>query len=308
MRHEAGNDRRLYMLSFDHRSSFARDLLGIAGEPAGVERAQISELKALIYAGFRQVIDEGAATQACSLLVDEEFGAEIARSASAAGYILAMPVERSGREEFELEFGDDFGEHIDAFKPAFSKVLVRYNPDGDAQLNARQAARLTRLSRWLRERDRNLLFELLVPATEAQLDEAGGDRDIYDRELRPALVVRTLAELQDAGVEPSIWKIEGLDNRADCESAVAQARKDGRDEVACIVLGRGADPGRVADWLRIAAPVRGYIGFAIGRTIWEAALREHLAGRLDADAATERIAAAYRRMIDTYTAAAANPT
>lgn len=293
-------DRRLYMLSFDHRGSFEHGLLGIAGEPDEGERAQIRALKALIYAGLTRAIAAGAPKDACGLLVDEEFGTEIARSASAAGLTLAMPVEQSGRQEFEFEFGDDFGEHVEAFDPAFAKVLVRYNPDGDALLNGRQTDRLARLSRWLRDRDRKLLFELLVPATEAQLDRLGGDRDAYDRRLRPGLVVRSIAAFQHAGVEPAIWKIEGLDDRADCERVVAQARGDGRDEVDCVVLGRGADPDRVAGWLSQAASVPGYVGFAIGRTIWEAALRGHLAGRLDAAAASEQIAQVYRRMIDVY--------
>ncbi len=181
---------------------------------------------------------------------------------------------------------------------------MRYNPDGEEQLNRRQAARLAELSAWLSERERKLLFELLVPATAAQLAQVAGEQDRYDRELRPALVVRAIAELQDSGVEPDIWKIEGLDAREDCERAAAQARTDGRERVSCVVLGRGASIDRVADWLAQAATVPGYVGFAIGRTIWLDALGEHFAGRLHEDAATERIAGNYRRMIDTYAAAA----
>lgn len=293
-----------YMLSFDHRGSFERELLGLDGEPGTAERARIRELKTLIYAGFERALTAGAPLEACGVLIDEEFSAEIARAARAAGRTLAMPVERSGRKEFELEFGDDFGRHIEEFDPTYAKVLVRYNPEGDSKLNSRQAERLAKLSRWLNEHGRKLLFELLVPATDEQLEQVGGDRDRYDRERRPALVVRTLAELQDAGVEPRIWKIEGLDTRVDCEAAVAQARRDGRSRVECVVLGRGADGGRVAGWLRVAAPVEGYVGFAIGRTIWEEALRDYLAGRIDAEAASERIADEYRRMIDVYAEAA----
>lgn len=301
--------RRFYMLSFDHRGSFEQELLGLAGKPDGAERARIGALKALIYAGFEQAVAAGAPKEACGLLVDEEFGAAIARSARSVGYTLAMPVEQTGQQEFEFEYGDAFGAHIEAFDPTYAKVLVRYNPDGDEQLNARQAARLARLSRWLRDHDRELLLELLVPATQAQLAELGGDHDAYDRERRPALVVRTLAALQDRGVEPRIWKVEGLDARVDCERVVAQARRDGRGAVDCVVLGRGANPSRVAGWLKQAAAVSGYIGFAIGRTIWEEALREHLAGRLDADSTSGRIEHAYREMIDVYAAVAdANPT
>jgi myo-inositol catabolism protein IolC len=300
----ASAGRRLYMLSFDHRGSFKKGLMGIAGEPTPDERRRISQLKALIYAGFDRAIADGAPRGSCAVLVDEEFGAEIARSARAGGYSLAMPVERSGQDEFDFEYGEDFGEHVEAFEPDFAKVLVRYNPDGDAQLNHRQAGRLATLSAWLHAHDRRFLFELLVPATAQQRERVGGDQVAYDRELRPELVVRTLAELQGAGVEPDIWKIEGLEARADCERAVAQARTGGRDDVTCVVLGRGASLDRVAHWLEEAAPVAGYVGLAIGRTIWLDALSEHVAGRLARDAAIEQIAADYRQMIDVYARAA----
>jgi len=242
---------RLYILSFDHRGSFKKGLMGIAGEPSSKERERISGLKELIYDGFKRAIDGGAPRHSCGVLVDEEFGAQIARSARTHELTLAMPVERSGQDEFEFEFGDRFPEHIEAFDPTFAKVLVRYNPDGDGQLNRRQAQRLARLSESLHARDRKFLFELLVPAT-AQLAQVAGGQDAYDRELRPALVVRTIAQLQTAGVQPDIWKIEGLETQQDCEAVVDQARAGGREDVRCVVLGRGADLARVAQWLKVA--------------------------------------------------------
>jgi len=297
-------DRRLYMLSFDHRGSFKQGLMGITGEPTQQERQRISALKTLIYEGFKRAIADGVPREGCAVLVDEEFAAEIARSARRERFTLAMPVERSGEDEFSYEFGEEFAAHVQAFDPDFAKVLVRYNPDGDRALNRRQAGRLARLSGWLRATDRKLLFELLVPATADQLERVARDQDAYDRDLRPELVVRTIAALQDAGVEPDIWKIEGLESRADCERAVAQARSGGRGGVDCVVLGRGANLARVAHWLTTAAPVTGYVGFAVGRTIWLDALTERLAGRLERDAAIEQIAANYRQMIDVYQTAA----
>ena len=297
--------RRLYMLSFDHRGSFKQGLMGITGKPTQQERQRISTLKTLIYEGFKRAITDGAPRDCCAVLVDEEFAAEIARSARRERFTLAMPVERSGEDEFSFEFGEQFAAHVQAFDPDFAKVLVRYNPDGDRALNRRQAGRLARLSGWLRATDRKLLFELLVPATADQLERVAHGQDAYDRDLRPELVVRTIAALQDAGVEPDIWKIEGLETRADCERAVAQARSGGRAGVDCVVLGRGANLARVAHWLTTAAPVAGYVGFAIGRTLWLDALTERLAGRLERDAAIEQIAANYRQMIDVYQTAAA---
>src|SRR5262249_2999758 len=174
-------------------------------------------------------------------------------------------------EEFEFQYGEEFARHIETFNPAFCKVLVRFNPEGDQALNQRQAARLRGLSDYLKSKGRSrMLFELLVPPEKEQLDRLKGDKKAYDVELRPKLMVGAIEQLQSAGVEPDIWKIEGLDSREDCEKIVAAARRGGRDKVSCIILGRGADDKKVSEWLEIAASVPGFIGFAVGRTtFWE---------------------------------------
>jgi len=243
------------------------------------------------------------------VLVDEQFGApkDIPGQAKQRGLLLAMPVEKSGQNEFDFEYGDDFGAHIERFDPDFSKVLVRYNPDGDAEVNQRQIERLKRLADWLHENDRKFLFELLVPAEEAQLEQVGGDSDRYDAELRPELMRRTIVEFQDAGVEVDIWKIEGIDSQADCERIAETARRDGRDGVTCVVLGRGADDAKVDHWLRQGAPVDGYAGFAIGRTIWWDALKGFLDGSLDREAAIRQVADNYLRFVKVYDEAAREP-
>jgi myo-inositol catabolism protein IolC len=221
----------LYMLAFDHRASFSRDLLGIEGEPTPAEAARVADAKRVIYEAFEAAVGDGVDERSAGLLVDEQFGAEVARRARDAGFTLAMPVEKSGQDEFDFEFGGDFGRHIEEFDPTFAKVLVRYNPEGDTELNRRQAVRLRTLSDWLHERGRKLLFELLVPPGTHQLERVGGAKERYDAELRPELVVETMRELQNAGVEPDIWKIEGFERREDCVHAAAQARAGGRDGV-----------------------------------------------------------------------------
>ena len=190
------------------------------------------------------------------MLVDEQFGSTVPEEARERGLKLAMPAERSGQNMFDFQYGDDFGEHIERFDPDFTKVLVRYNPDGDADANREQLAKLLRLSDWLKAHERKFLFELLVPAEDAQLRSVGGDSDRYDAELRPELMRRAIAEIQDAGIEVDIWKIEGVEQRADCEMLVAQARCGGRDGVACVVLGRGADDAKVDHWLTAGRPRR----------------------------------------------------
>jgi myo-inositol catabolism protein IolC len=219
------------------------------------------------------------------------------------GIKLAMPVEKSGQDEFDFEYGDEFGEHIERFDPDFSKVLVRYNPDGDAGMNRRQTERLRRLTDWLHERDRKFLFELLVPATEDQLAYVDGNSDRYDAELRPELMRRTIEALQGEAVEPDVWKIEGVDERSDAEMLAEQTRAGGRDGVACVLLGRGANDEKVDHWLTQAAPVEGFIGFAIGRSIWGDPLKDFLAGGVERQDAASRIADNYLRFVKVYSEA-----
>ena len=295
-----GYDKPLYILAFDHRGSFQKKFFGVSGEPDEEETARISDAKRVIYEGARRALDEGVEADAAGVLVDEQFGAAIARDAKAAGFRLAMPVEKSGQEEFDFQYGDEFGAHIETFDPNFSKVLVRYNTEGDQVMNERQAGRLKRLGDWLHEHGRLFLFELLVPATPEQIEAAGGDEQRWDSEERPKLMKVAIEELQEAGVEPDIWKIEGIDRREDCEMISATTRRDGRDGVACVVLGRGADDAAVDHWLETGSGVPGYIGFAIGRSIWWDPLKGFVDGNLGREEAAKQIATNYRRFIDVY--------
>jgi len=294
-----GYDASLYILAFDHRGSFQKKFFGVTGEPNDEETFRISHAKRVIYEGARRALDEGVDASLAGVLVDEQFGASIARDAKAMGFRLAMPVERSGQDEFDFQYGEAFGDHIEAFDPTFSKVLVRYNPEANQDMNVRQSARLKRLGDWLHERDRKFLFELLVPPTDEQTQAAGGEQ-AWDSKARPKLMDTAIRELQDAGVEPDIWKIEGIDAREDCETISATTRRDGRDGVACVVLGRGADDAAVDHWLRTGSGVPGYIGFAIGRSIWWDPLKGFVDGDLGREEAAKQIAANYRRFIDVY--------
>ncbi|GIU99299.1 MAG: hypothetical protein KatS3mg014_0915 [Actinomycetota bacterium] len=297
-----GYDKPLYILAFDHRGSFQKKFFGVTGEPTPEETARISDAKRVIYEGLLRALDEGVPREAAGALIDEQFGADIARDAKARGLTLAMPVEKSGQDEFDFEYGEDFGRHIEEFDPTFSKVLVRWNPEGDAEMNRRQGERLKRLSDWLHERGRRFLFELLVPPLPHQVEAVGGDEQRWDSEERPKLMREAIRQLHAIGVEPDVWKIEGIDRREDCETIAAECRADGRDGVACVVLGRGADDAAVDHWLRTGRGVPGYIGFAIGRSIWWNPLRSYVDGQLGREEAAKQIAANYRRFIDVYEA------
>jgi myo-inositol catabolism protein IolC len=271
------------------------------------DAAKVPGAKQLIWEGFQRAVDQGAPKQFAGVLVDAQYGPDVARQAKAGGYNLSMPVEKSGQNEFDFEYGEQFGEKIEEFDPDFSKVLVRYNPEGDAEMNERQTARLRRLSEWLHEHHRKFLFELLVPAEPAQLERVGGDTDRYDVELRPQLMMEAILQLQNEGVEPDIWKIEGIDDRESCNEIAQLVRREGRDRVSCVVLGRGASDEKVDQWLRAGAGLEGYIGFAIGRSIFGESVKAYAADPdgFDRDAAVEKIARNYLRFIEVYEGAPA---
>ncbi len=296
-----GYDGRLYILAFDHRGSFQKRMFGIEGDPTPEETETIADAKLLIFEGMLEAVSRGVQAVDAGVLVDDQFGSDIPWRSREHGLKLAMPVEKSGQEEFGFEYGEDFGSHIERCDPDFSKVLVRYNPEGDAGMNALQRERLLRLSDWLHARERKFLFELLVPATEEQLHSVGGDSDRYDAELRPELMRRAIAEIQDAGIEVDVWKIEGVGEREDAAMVARQTRSgEGREGVVCVLLGRGASNEQVEHWLRVAAPVEGFVGFAIGRSIWWDALKGYLSGDLERAEASAQVAENYLHFVQIY--------
>jgi myo-inositol catabolism protein IolC len=296
-----GYDGKLYILAFDHRGSFQKKMFGIQGDPTPEETETITDAKRLVFEGMEKAVERGLDASTAGVLVDEQFGGDVPKLAREHGLALSMPVEKSGQDEFDFQYDEDFGGHIEAFDPQFSKVLVRLNPEGDPEMNERQLGRLKRLADWLHDHDRKFLFELLVPATDEQLEKAGGDTDRYDAELRPELMRRAIEQIQDFGVDVDIWKIEGVDTREDAQMLIEQTRKgDGNENVVSVLLGRGASDEKVDHWLRQAAPVEGFVGFAIGRSIWWDSLKGFLDGDVDRDAAAEQIADNYQRFIKVY--------
>ncbi len=296
-----GYDQSLYILPFDHRGSFITKMFGWHGDLTPAQTAEIAAAKQVIYDGFKTAILGGVPKDKAGILVDAQFGTAILHDAKASGFTTACPAEKSGQDEFDFEYGDHFAEHIEAIQPTFCKVLVRYNPEGDAISNRRQAARLKNLSNYLHSKSESrFMFELLVPAEKTQLKRIKGDKQAYDLELRPKLMVQVINQLQDAGVEPDVWKVEGLDRREDCEKIVSAARRGGRDKVGSIVLGRGEDDEKVRKWLATAAGVKGFIGFAVGRTVFWDPLVNFLGKKTSREAAVTEIARRYREFAEIF--------
>ncbi|HRK01211.1 MAG TPA: DUF2090 domain-containing protein [Oligoflexia bacterium] len=292
---DLGYTQDLFVMPFDHRGSFQAKLFGIKDrQPTAEETKMITSYKKIIYDGFKKALADGVPRDKAGILVDEQFCSEFAKEAVAEGLMLAMPAEKSGQDEFDFEYGHQYEEHIAAFNPTFVKVLVRQNPEGDDAANRRQMTRLKRLSEYCHRTQRKFMFELLVPATEAQLKACGGSVAQYDATLRPKVMIQAMAQIQDFGIEPDVWKLEGIESAEDSRAVVHQAKIGGRQYVGVIVLGRGENADKVRQWLTVAAKTPGVIGFAVGRTVFWDALKGFKEGKLSREKAVAAVADNYR--------------
>lgn len=279
----------------DHRQSFAA-AFGAGDEAATERHARMLAAKVLIFQGLREARARVSGGQA-GVLVDEELGAQVLRQARQEGLTLAMPVEQSGQKLLTLQYGHETAMHIQRFDPNYVKVLVRMNPDDNPSDMSAQLAVLRELSAMLQRDRRALLYELLVPPTDDQLRRTAG-RDAYDRDMRPALAAQVIATNHQAGVEPALWKIEGLETPDAARHVVAAVKAGGRD-ADCIVLGRDAPQPVLDHWLSVAAGVPGFVGFAVGRSIWEVPLADYLRDD-DERRLVEAVCANYLHCADVY--------
>ncbi len=293
---------KLYILPFDHRGSFIK-MFGFSEDALTQEAiATIADYKHVVYEGFLLGLEMGIPKEAAAILVDEQFGSKIHTEAKASGVIRLLTVEKSGQDEFDFEYGSAFREHIDGLKPDYVKVLVRYNTEGDRTLNKRQIEKLKLVNDFCHSRGYRFLFELLVPSTKDQLASCGGDRDQYERVLRGRIMQASIAQLQEGGIEPDVWKLEGLDDMNQMRVVVEGARRNGRDTVGIVVLGRGESDVRVQTWLEIAAEIPGVIGFAVGRTVFKSSLLEYHQGKIKRGEAAKQIAENYKKFVDIFEA------
>ena len=292
----------LFLLAMDHRHSFGETLFGVTGEETDDDVKKMRDAKLVIYEGLRQGTADGVPRGRPGVLVDEHLGAEIARRAKEDGLILAMPIERSGTELFELEYGEEFAAHVEAFDPDFFKVLVRYNPADDVSTRATQMERLARISDWATQVGRQWLFELLVPPTRQQLAQYE-DQYHFDVQARPSLTAQTITAMNEGGVHPTVWKLEGYETSEGAEEVLRAVSADSAHPAECIVLGRNAPMPSVEHWIETAAPLSGFAGFAVGRSLWQEPLQSLLGGQIERSEAVESIAGRYRTLIDDYSAA-----
>jgi 5-dehydro-2-deoxygluconokinase len=270
-----GYTKPLYILPFDHRTTFAQKFFNKNSieDLSSEEHELITEYKKIVYEGFKKAVQNGIPKERAAILIDEEFGDEILKDAKENGFIILLTTEKSGQEEFEFQYGGDFPTHIEKYNPQFVKVLIKYNPEDAQDLKKRQLEKLKTISDFCIVKGFKFLLEVLIIPTKSQNEIIKNSKEEFDNSLRPHLTIRMMKELQTAEVEPDVWKLEGFDSKENYTEIVKVARESGRSSVSLVVLGRGENEEKVDEWLKIGKDVVGIIGFAVGRTVfWQAIL------------------------------------
>lgn len=287
-----GYKKPLFILPFDHKTSFITKLFGWDYATLTHEqRAAVADTRMMTYEGFAKAVEMGIPRDEAAILTDEEFGDGVLKEAAGKGFAIMLTTEKSGQESFTFEYGADWQGHIEKYKPLFIKALIRYNPEGDHEVNQKQLEALKPFVAYGREKGYKVLFEPLLPPTDEQLAKVQGDKDAYDETLRPGLTVQMIREFQDAGIDPDVWKIEGFTQSSAYELVVTQARSgEGRADVGVIILGRGGDIAHVDAWIVAGAPVDGVIGFAVGRTVFYDPIERFHKKEIDRETAVQQIA------------------
>lgn len=284
-----GYNKNLFILPFDHRSSFAK-LFGFTNAQLNPEEKKIiTSAKEIIFMAFEKAISVGVSKEEAAILIDEEYGDKIIRDAISKNYNVILTTEKSGQKEFTFEYGDEFEKHIEKYAPHFVKALIHYNPNDDPLSKMRQQQKLEILSNYCHQNSYKFLLEVLISPTELQLKNVSSNIQRYDVEIRPNLTAKAIGELQNSHVEPDIWKIEGMESQDSYKIVILQAQKEYRKNVGIVILGRAENQEKVDRWIKVGRKIKGIIGFAVGRTVFWEPLTQYKNGNINKDTAIENI-------------------
>ena len=102
-----GYDRPLYILPFDHRGTFQKNMFGWSGAMTPEQTAKIADMKTVIYDGFKEALAGGVPQDKAGILVDEQFGADDPprRGEARLQHVVPGREERPGRVRLRVRRG-----------------------------------------------------------------------------------------------------------------------------------------------------------------------------------------------------------
>lgn len=283
----------LYVLPFDHRSSFVKKFIGDVSRLSSLDIKKIKGYKWIIFQAFLKARKNIKEKKLTAILIDDQFGLKIFKQAKKKRIITILAAEESGKKIFTLRHGKNFGKNLLRLKPDFVKALLRYHPLNKKE-NRIQLRNLKMLNDFCQKNNFKLIVELLVPPMDKDLKRVGGSQELFDKKIRTGLLLKSIKELRKVKIEPDIWKLEAAENVSDWKKIIALVKQGKqRKDVGIIVLGRGEDKKRVIKWIKLARKIKGLNGFAIGRTVFVKPLLRYRNKKITKQEAVKEIKANY---------------
>jgi 5-dehydro-2-deoxygluconokinase len=300
-------DELTFIIAVDHRVDICTELLeAAAGQPSAAAMQRASELKDVVFAGLMNAVEAGVPKSQAGLWSESNIGEAALLRARAINLKTAVSIERPRVAEFQLEDALGFAAALKRLAATYAGTRVFYNPDGDVGANQSQRLQLRRITEISRSEGPRLLLELNVLPTDEQR-EAGGKLGSWERQVRPALLVRAIRDLQDAGIEPHVWAFEPPMDPTAAATIVAQAFVDDRQPALLFAVGNDSamEPKSPVhdDIAWLAARTPGVSGLVIGPAAYYRYLASHAGGDLTRDAAVAAISERFRRLRSLFTEA-----
>ena len=290
---------RLFVLPCDHRD-ILRDYWSSYRPSGFVDGDQwITYAKQLILDGLLWAVERGADIGEVALLMDEELGAPVLERARDMGITRFVPADDGTVGPYVLQYAGDFSDHIRSIDPDYVQTLINYNPASPEAPT--QMAAIQPLLDWLVANPRPMMLELQVLPTDTQLEQHG--REAFIRDIRPGLMRQAIADFHGHGANPDVWKVEPLPDLAEYSSIVSAIRSDGRSHAVAVVLGGGASIEDVDASIELSAGVDGFVGFAVGRSVWADGIEQKARGEISAAEATKLIGETFLHFVQVYVAA-----
>ena len=291
---------QLFILPCDHRDILRA--LWDAHHPRGFVQGDqwVTYAKHVVLDGLLMAVQDGVKLSDVALLMDEELGAAVLERARDRKVSRFVPTDDGTVGDYVLQYGADFPKHIEAVDPDYVQTLINYNPESPEA--AAQASRIAPLFKWLGTQSRQFMLELQVLPTEQQISSAGG-REAWVSKTRPGLIRKAVSELKDQGARPDVWKLEPMPDVQQYERTIEAIRSEGCQNAVAVVLGGGATTEAVDDSLRRCAKVDGFIGFAVGRSVWADGLQRLAKGDCDGPAAAKSIGDNFRHFTHVFSKA-----
>ncbi len=265
---------KLYILAFDHRSSFSNLFKN---------KNEIEKAKQIIFSAFLKVFNEYKHKENLAILIDEEYGEKVIKKAKQNNIKIYLPIEKSGKNILELEYKDL--NEIKKINPDYIKILIRYNPL-NIEINKKQISVLKKINDFCLKNNFKILLELLVPPEKEDLLLTKN----YDEDLRFQKTKQAIIEIKDH-IKVDLWKLEGFKKNEWKEITKLINSK-------IVFLGRGAEKEKVKEWLIESKNIKNIIGFAIGRTIFLEPIKEYSKKLLNKEKTIQKIAENFKYFID----------